>query len=210
MKKLYRIDFKSGKVIFSLLLILLFSIGCLSAYASMQSKDDVTNEFRLSDLSGDIEEQFTSPEQVHPGEDYSKEVRITNTSDAAFFVRVRIFPEIRSAENVLLPANIGEEAELQLDIQEFPTSGWLLGEDGYYYYMNEIESGEETEILFSTVHLNETLGDPYSGAVMRIDIQSEMITSSGSQYRDAWWSGEAPATGNLQQIDTQLQQIIGE
>lgn len=188
------------------LVLLMFTIvGIKSVYAALTAEDDLTNDFTMSNLSGKIEEEFTPPSKenpMKPGKDYPKEVKINNQTKTPMFVRVLVTPEIQTATGVLLPSNFGKELIINLG------SKWLLGEDGYYYYLGKLASTQTTEALFTKVTLSDDVSDSYNDAEMSIHIKSETIIAKGNQYRDAWWLGETPIETNLSKIDILLQTEI--
>lgn len=206
MKKSHKNSSKKVTLLFSvaLIMILLGIVGLNYAYASLTAKDQKMNEFQLGEVKGNVTEKFTPPSPdtpVKPGDTYSKEVTITNDSTLPFFVRVLITPEIQSAEGVLLASNIGSDLTIDLG------SDWLVGEDGYYYYLKEVLPNTATSNLFTKVSLASNLSSDYDQATMAISIKSETVTSVGENYRTAWWQGDIPKDTNLTKIDTTLQAI---
>lgn len=205
MKKKIKKYRRKRTVLMSTLVVLLLALGIGSltyVYASLTDKDHVINSFGLSDLTGTIQEEFeppTSTNPAKPGSTYKKEVTIKNQSSAPFFVRVLLTPEIQTTDGTLLEANIGKE--LTLDIQ----SKWLLGEDGYYYYLDKVV--KETTPLFTSVTLSKTLDEKYKEASMSIQVKSETVSSAKFIYRQAWWNDRTLNEPNLMTIDTTLKNL---
>lgn len=207
MKREWQKKNTTAKWLLSALLLVLLAIGIMgikSVYASLTAKEHVTNDFAMSDLSGTIDEEFTPPSKedpMSPGKTYPKKVAITNSSDTPLFVRILVTPEIESAEGVLLSSTIGEVLTIDLG------KDWLLGEDGYYYYLGKVEPKATTEPLFTKVTLSNAVDSSYDGATMAIHIKSETIIAKANHYRDAWWQSAVPTEENLKIIDVALQTL---
>ena len=185
-------------------LLILGMWGAKVVYASLITTDHVTNDFQVTDLNGKIKEDFTPPtkeEPMTPGKTHPKKVTISNPSTTPFFVRVLVTPEVQSADGLLLAGNIGKELTIDLG------KDWLLGEDGYYYYLGQVGKEQMTPPLFTQVTLADSVGESYNGASLQIHVKSETIIVGKQQYRDAWWGGKVPTESELQKVDTTLQNL---
>lgn len=191
--------------LFSLVALVLLVVGILgirSVYASLTAVDKKSNEFQLSNLSGTVDEDFVPPiptNPMRPGMTYPKKVVVKNSSATPLFTRVLVTPEIEAADGTLLPSNIGKEIAVDLG------KNWLLGEDGYYYYLGKLAQNQASTALFTTVTLASNVSDQYIDATMKIYVKSETILTKGTHYRDAWWLGNVPTETNLKTVDTTLQ-----
>lgn len=189
----------------SLTLIVLGVIG-LNTYASLKAEDKVANDFSISGHSGQIEEKFVKPETLEPGKEYDKTVSISNKSDTNLLVRVLVTPEIMDADGFLSTSNIGSDLFIDLG------SKWLLGEDGYYYYLEVVKPGSSSQPLFTKVGINQDLFNNRNfigpETSMSIYIKSETIIANSTHYRDAWWLGTIPTDNNLKVIDSTLFNLI--
>lgn len=188
-----------------LMVSILVIIGLNAVYAALTDKDDKVNDFQIANLRGDITEKFVPPTKdkpIQPGDTYPKEVKVTNIKNAPFFVRVLVIPEVQSEEGTLLPSEIGKNIMVDID------NNWVLGEDGFYYYLKKVSEKEETTPVFKKVKLNKTYDPDYEKATMKIYLKSETVTSSGNNYRKAWWQGQPPTDKNLKTIDDTLQKIV--
>lgn len=185
-------------------LIMCLVIGSVVAYAAMTVREEKVNFFQIGNFQTKIEEVFKEPTTISPNTSVEKKVTIKNTGSVDQFIRVMILPEIRlesGESNRLLPSKIGEEVLLDLN-----TTQWKLGEDGYYYYLNVLESdpSKVAENLFTKVTLKKELGQEYQNASFILLVKVEAINCAKFAYRDAWWQGTTPNNGNLQIIDNQL------
>lgn len=184
--------------------IICLAIGSTAAYAAMMVREEKANFFQIGNFQTKIEEVFNEPITILPDTSVEKKVSIENTGVTNQFVRVMIHPEIRvgSGKNTrLLSSKIGKEVLLDLN-----TTHWKSGEDGYYYYLNVVKPDDSntTENLFTQVKLKKGLGQEYHKASFNLLVKVEAINCGKFAYRDAWWQGSTPASGNLQSIDRQL------
>lgn len=201
-RKWHKSSRKMNWLLGTMLVFLLAIGGGAYVYASLSGTDQLSNDFQLSDLPGSIEEEYTPPtkeDPMTPGRTYPKKVTVTNPSTTPFFVRILVTPEILSADGVLLAGTIGKELTVDLGKE------WVLGEDGYYYYLGKVEKNQTTSALFTQVTLSKEVGSDYEGASMEIYIKSETVIAKGIHYRDAWWLGKTPTENKLKQVDTILQ-----
>lgn len=189
----------------SLAVILLVGIvGFRQVYASLTASDQAENAFGLSDLNGTIKESFEPPTPTNPakpGSTHKKEVTIQNVSTTPFFVRVLVTPEIQATDGTLLASTIGTELLVDLN------SSWVLGEDGYYYYLGELGPDKTTPPLFTTVTLSSELSEGYKEATVTMQVKSETVSSEPGVYRTAWWSDQSLTAPNLQAVDKALEAL---
>lgn len=192
----------------STLFIVVLSLVCITAfmikfvYAAMTSNDDVANKFMLADGGGNIVEKFNPPNDLHPmkpGDTYPKVVQISNKEETPFFVRLLIIPEIQSTDNISLPSEIGKEVSFTINDK------WLLGEDGYYYYLDKVVPDTATTALFTEVKLANNLGEEYENSSLKIHVKSETVIANTNSYKKAWWpNGISADYTNLTLIDATL------
>ncbi len=152
------------------------------------SKDTVTNNFIVSDVNIEIEEKFTI-EDNWSGLFKEKEVAIKNLSNTDVLLRVNITPkwEDKSGNPVALNASSNI---VKLKFENLNTdTGWIYGDDGYYYYNSIIKTGDSTLPLLSGVELNiadENIAEMYRGNNLTIDVKSECVQASKDAYAKTW------------------------
>ncbi len=176
------------------------------AYAAMTVRDQKVNTFQIGNLETKIEEVFTAPATIKPGEELEKKVRIINTGTIKQFIRVMLQPEIsKKVNNVdrIFPAEIGNELELDLDLAH-----WKAGGDGYYYYLDALKPKKATSYLFTKVKVKNNLGKEYDQGKVTLLVKVETSNTAEYVYRDAWWQGVTPTSGSLQVIDSHLKSKI--
>lgn len=187
---------------------------CLSAmlastYAWQISKDLADNYNRGGDLVAKIEEEFDRDENMplEPGE-YPKLVQARNLCDRPIFVRVMLFPEIVTVingEEVILCVYPEDYDVISLDTVDQTRAPWIYGEDGYWYYGEELEAGAlSTPVLDYVTISADILNHPiYEGAQLRIVVKLEAheITTDYS-HRIAWWSTHSDLNNLPSPLDT--------
>lgn len=187
------------------IIILSFVIGSTVAYAALTAKDEKEKFMKIANLETKIEEVFESGTEIVVGESVDKKVSIKNTGTVDQFVRVMIHPVISMEEegNIrILPSEVGKQIELDIN-----STDWKLGEDGYYYYLKILKAGEVTESnLFSKVTLSSSLEKEYKGADLNITIKSEATITDG--YVKAWWQGNEPSDGKLNDINNKYSTLV--
>lgn len=211
-----RLSFKL--ILFILTVLLLVIAGGMTTYALLQKSEEKTNDFNIGNLQTELVEVFVKPSSVKAGSHYDKKVTVKNTGDVSAFVRVLVFPEILSkadangVESALL-ARIDYEVGLVRVEGQTPTdtysinnetSGWVNGNDGYYYFTKAVKSGESTPVLFNEAYLFAGLDERYLGATLKVELRNESIHTTQWAYRDAWWNGEIPTHPQLLKVDNAL------
>lgn len=176
-------------------------IGGLVVYATAMIRDEKRNMLQIGNLESRIEEVFDEPLSIQPDQMIEKEVKLKNSGTLTQFVRVMVQPTIKvrvagEAIERLLPSKIGNEI-----IIDHTAAHWKLGEDGYYYYLDALQSGEETKALFEEVGLSSALSNEYQNSYFSLQIKVESVSNGSLGYREMWWSGQVPASGELFEID---------
>jgi hypothetical protein len=183
------------------------------AYAYFINNDSVKNVLKSQDLTFRfiIDEVFTSPENVRPGQTIQKIVNVKNVGDETGFVRLLILAEIIAADGTVLEAIPGTTFTFgglnTTDWSPGNTRLWANGGDGYYYYLDKLDAGQTTtQPLFSSVTLAAGLPAAYQDASMKIEIKVEASEISRTKYRDGWWKNgdNAPSSTALLRIDEVL------
>ncbi|MCH5325411.1 MAG: hypothetical protein J1E39_09355 [Eubacterium sp.] len=112
-------------------------------YAYLIANDTAVNEFSVGENDIDIvEDSFVPPEKLGPTVTFDKNPKISNNGDVSCFVRARIdFSD--------------SEAEKFCELVGLNTTEWDHRDDGYYYYKAALDPGDETQALFTQVHIKE-------------------------------------------------------
>lgn len=187
-------------------ILVILALTYLTTSALLTDKDEKQNAFKVGDLRAQIEETFDESLPLTVGEAREKEVWIKNTGEQDSLVRVLLLPTMEKdlgVSTLSLPASFtGEQPTLTFETNE----DWLLGEDGYFYYLKTLSPGEKSsevlkEVTVNPDHLSEDLKTDYDGAKLTIDVKVEAIGTTEWAYRDAFWQGNEPTQKNLQTVD---------
>ncbi len=109
--------------------------------------------------------------EVKTGDIVSKKVSVKNTGGHPFWLRIKLSNGI---SNEALSADVFEI--------EFNNEDWIAGSDGYYYYKEKVEPGEETAKLFSQVKIAGSLDNAYNGESAYLTVTAYGVQS---EYNDA-------------------------
>lgn len=157
------------------------AVAAGSTLAYFTAQDTAVNTISTGNLNIAINEYqdsqcgeipYTDPTTpVMPGDCISKKVRIENTGSGSAYIRAKIDiafdgDDQQELSTELISLNIGDD--------------WTLADDGYYYYKNIVDSGEETSNLFTTVCFDDDMGNDYQNKKLRINIDAEAIQSKNN------------------------------
>ena len=123
---------------------------------------------------------------VMPGTGVTKIVEVENTGGAGAWARIKADMSIELAEGVTAEVDI---SLIELDIA---TDKWTL-KDGWYYYNEELESGDTTDPLFTMVTFSEKMGNDYMDCTVIIDITAQAVQSAhngSTALEAAGWPAE--------------------
>lgn len=144
---------------------------------------DLTIELRQATvLPGTTEPVFTNdPIRITPGTTASKIVTVKNVGDYPTYIRVKLSPEIAlSAEHA------GASPDLSLVGCEINTYAWTYY-DGYYYCNQTLQSGQESEPLFTAVTFAPQMDNTYTNSTVtfHIDAQAVQANHNGASALEA-------------------------
>lgn len=175
-----------------LLLICIVTVQKIS-YASLTSKDKVTNTLNLGDINIEVCEKFTPPEDWN-GDEYSKAVKIKNNSTSPALIRVCIIPRWVDEKGNTWPGDTNlvtlnyETNNIIANQNTIKNNKWIYGNDNYYYYNTIVASGEETEQILKSVSANipEELQARYKNKTLIIDVKAEAVQATKDAYKKTW------------------------
>lgn len=178
-------------------------------FAWFTSKDTVTNQFATTgtdepgnpDAGIKIEEKFQKPENVLPGTETNKDVRVKSTAKYDQFIRVKFEKKFIKTNGDGTKTDVTDKLDTSLIELNFTNylkdtkaeGTWFEGEDGYYYYIGKVAGGSYTNMLLDSVTLSSKAGNEYKNLEFDVTVVADSIQSSNEAYKD--W---APA--NLQAI----------
>lgn len=178
-------------------------------FAWFTSQDSVTNKFATTgtdepnnpDAGIKIEEEFKKPENVLPGTETNKDVRVKSTAKYDQFIRVKFEKKFIKTNGDGTKTDVTDKLDTSLIELNFTNylkdtkaeGTWFEGEDGYYYYIGKVAGGSYTNMLLDSVTLSSNAGNEYKNLEFDVTVVADSIQSSNEAYKD--W---APA--NLQDI----------
>ena len=132
----------------------------------------VQNTFTPAAVSCEVTESFNGTTKSN--------VNVLNTGDTDAYIRVKLVSYRVNDQN----QRIGGQAT----IPSFtPGEGWLLGSDGFYYYMNLVAPRQSPQNpLIQSINLTGSYNDADGGKQV-IEVLAEAIQSEPAQaVKDAW------------------------
>ena len=198
------------KKLSALLLAGILTAGVVGGtFAWFTSKDTVTNQFATTgtdepnnpDAGIKIEEEFEKPENVLPGTETNKDVRVKSTAKYDQFIRVKFEKKFIKTNGDGTKTDVTDKLDTSLIELNFTNylkdtkaeGTWFEGEDGYYYYIGKVAGGSYTNMLLDSVTLSSNAGNEYKNLEFDVTVVADSIQSFNEAYKD--W---APA--NLQDI----------
>lgn len=166
---------KSFTLLFSLALILLFTVGGTIAYI-VTSTDNVTNTFQPSQVSCAVDETFT--------DGVKSNVSIKNTSDIPAYIRAHIIVTWKDKDgNIYGGAAPVLDTDYSLTIKN--GTKWVKYDtDGYYYFTEPVAVGDKTGVLIEEC---KYLGNAPSGYSLSVEIIADAIQSEPpNAVGEAW------------------------
>lgn len=201
------------KKLSALLLAGILTAGVVGGtFAWFTSKDTVTNQFATTgtdepgnpDAGIKIEEEFQKPENVLPGTETNKDVRVKSTANYDQFIKVKFekkFVKVDKDENgnekrteIKKIQVAGKEYELDTSLIELNFTDylndtkaegtWFEGRDGYYYYIGKVAGGSYTNMLLDSVTLSSKAGNEYKNLEFDVTVVADSIQSSNEAFQD--------------------------
>lgn len=155
-----------------------FAVNMTGAFFTDSEK--LQNNFTVGCNRTVIEEEFPPPDPIDPNEpaDVSKSASVKNQMAVTCYVRMAV---------VFESDGTGEG----FSITGIDTEHWANGKDGYYYYLEPLESGVVTTPLFSGIHYSGEGAENGMGSVENVicyeeSVQAEHQGIPFENYQEAW------------------------
>ena len=103
-----------------------------------------------------------------------KNVTITNTGIASGYVRAAIVGYWLRSEDIMIPWSVDDETTGKLTKGGEWDTYWVKGTDGYFYYKQVLERGQQTYPLFDYYELTAGAA-PVEGALLEINILAQIV-----------------------------------
>jgi predicted ribosomally synthesized peptide with SipW-like signal peptide len=175
-----------GMLVFSLAALLV--VGGTMAWFTDNAK--VTNLFTAGTVEIEVNEHdFENITDWNPGDTTDKDVSVKSNGSKQTYVRVMLTPVWYDGEN---KADDVDAENVELILAEGWEDNWVES-DGWYYYKDILNQGEETELLLDKVYLiGEDTGNEYQGLILRIEVEADAVQASNGAFKDAWGLDELP------------------
>jgi len=151
-----------------------------STLAFFTDQDSKTNTFTMGNVNGTLEEKKDNGDStpidgtgitfdnVTPNATLGKVPYMklgADSSDA--YARIKLTWDTTG----LKPDQAAKVQALALEIN----SKWVLGADGYYYYQDKIEKGQETAPIFTEVKIPSDWGNEMANATFKLQVEGDFI-----------------------------------
>lgn len=174
----------------SLVLVLGLSVGGTLAYL-VTSTGDVTNTFTPGEL-------LTPPTEDPFDGDEKTNVVVTNSNDSAVAAYVRATWTINWVVGKGETAQIVAPAKASDYNIVVANSGWSKGSDGFYYWHEPVEPGEETGALIESLTANNDAAPDVEGVHLQATIITQTIQADPvDAIEDAEWPVIVNSDGSL-------------
>ena len=129
-------------------------------------------EWSIDDTTGE-KTPYEDSVGVMPDTTVSKIVEVLNTGSQAAWIRVSVDKDIEFAKG------IEGEPDISLLELDFNTEAWYE-QDGYFYYLKQIRSGETTEPLLTTVTFSEKMKNEYQNSSATIEVKAQAVQAANN------------------------------
>ena len=161
------------KLLMVIAILLLLISACVGAFAYLTDADRATNTLTVGGVNVGIVEEFDPPKEIVPGVAFTKDVKVQNNGPSNCYVRIKA---------VFTDSDMEKYCSVDWNTSDFVYND----EDGYYYYKGELEVGELTKSLFTTVTVSDSIPE---AEIKDFDIlvYTEAYQSNGfDNYEEAW------------------------
>ena len=158
-----------------LALAAVFAVGIAGSMAFLTTNSNqVIGTFEPAQMSCEVQESFI---QNASGTYEKSDVRIKNTSDAPAYIRVKLLPYWYGKEGGSIVAKAAWTPSFT------PENGWILGEDGFYYYTVPVNPEECTGVLIPSL----TMGmDSITSYRQALEIIASCVQAEPAEAVEAW------------------------
>ena len=170
-----------GRISVVSLAVSILCVITLGTYAVITAQTQVSNVFTTGNVKVSVNvgssRAASDDDAILPGRTVESDVTIENEGNNPAYVRVKVIPRADGTD-------ISDAGVLSLDLN---TDDWSYNEDdGYYYYLNALESGGTTSSLFdSFTFLDNEAAQQYYGSDLTISIYASAVQSANNG-QDVW------------------------
>lgn len=171
-KKMGQKPIKPVALVVSLALLLALSVGGVIAFL-VDATDPLANPFDASNVTTAVIEDFDGSTKSN--------VKIQNTGDTIAWIRAAVIVTWKNADGHIYASAPIAGTDYTI---AFSDSGWLMGDDGFYYHIAPVAPGESTETLISSCTYTKNAPDGYS---LNVEIVGSGIQSKPASVFNTQW-----------------------
>jgi len=180
----------------ALVLLFAFSAVC-GTMAYFTTQGTATNVITSGSIAAEIREyadrEMTKPFEnltgVMPGAEAIKVVTVENTGANEAWVRLSVTKDYELAEEraAVRGADAIARQEIKTLVHLDINSEYWTEQDGWYYYSEPLQPGETSQPLFTSITLDEALGNVWQGAtfIIQVDMQAVQVANNGATALEA-------------------------
>lgn len=200
---------KKKLAMLTLSLVLIATVGVGATLAYFTDSDAATNTITMGHVDIDLDEPNYDPDDPNTPEDEGEDNTITDIIPGEVITKDPTITVAQGSADAYLRASITlgdnlnetQKAELLAGIEI--NDGWVLAEDGYYYYQSKVTAGDSA-VLFNEVTIPATWGNEVADLTLTIDVAAEAIQADNFEPEMAdgvivGWNDVTPETYNAPQ-----------
>ncbi len=177
--------------VLSLTLAALMGAGSTLAYVMTQTQAK-ENEFTSSKVASEVYETFDGEVKSNVG--------VKNVGDTEAYVRAAIvvtWAKTSTADDMTVVSAKKPQAGVDYSLSYKANSGWILGDDGFWYYSLPVAAGSKTEVLISECRLAAGASAP-EGYRLSVEIVCSSVQSTPTSAVYEAWGATVDDSGKLQ------------
>lgn len=169
--------------------LLLAGVGMTVAYL-MDATEEVVNTFTPSTVTSEVDEDFDDENTV------KKDVKIQNTGDIDAYIRAAVVITWQDKDGNVYPQTPVAGTDYSIT---WSKTGWVDGNDGYYYYSKKVGADAKTGVLIS--ECQPLKAAPAEGYTLHVEILGSAIQAEPDEaVKSAWGVTVATAADGTKTI----------
>lgn len=165
---------KSIALVVSLILVLTVTVGGTLAFLVTKTAE-VKNIFNPSKVTTEVNETFDGTTKTN--------VSIKNTGDTTAYIRAAVVVTWQDANRNVYGTAPVEDTDYTITFAE--NTGWVKGDDGFYYYTSPVDAGKNTGVLITKAEYCANAPEGYS---LCIEILGSGIQSLPKSVFNTEWA----------------------
>lgn len=165
---------KKPMIVFFIIVVML-SAGTYAWFASTNTEE--SDSLVAGRVAIDVANTLHTSQYVLPGEDVEGNVSITNTSNVAVYLRVKIFVDT---------ADFYEGMDTFDTIFNLSLGSTWVKKGDWYYYKGLLTSGVSIPSVISSFSVKGTVGNEYQGKSFTVKSTSDSIQGTENALESTW------------------------